>query len=229
MKSQFKALPEELKPREKLKRYGARQLGNDELLAILLQNGTRDRNVLDLAREILKVSDGLLNLGNLTLQKLEEIKGMGLGKASIILSAIELSRRLNLKPIETPIMKNLEDIVEVFSGHFASSRQESFFAMYLDKNYGLIFSEEIYRGSQNTVIASPREVFSRAMKHSAEAIIIAHTHPSGQLVPSESDIDLTKRYIKVGKLLDIFVIDHLILGYDKSYLSLRLYDNSLFS
>lgn len=229
MTSGFKALPEELKPREKLKRYGAKYLGNDELLAILLQSGTKDRNVLELAREILKTAGGLAHLSELTLKRLEAIKGMGLGKASIILSAIELSRRLSVKPIDRPVMTELLTIVEVFSSHLSSPSQESFLAMYLDLNYRLIFSEELYRGSDNFVCASPKLAFSQAMKHSASKLIIAHTHPSGSLVPSEADLKLTRTYIKAGSLLDIELVDHLIIGYDKSYLSLRCHDKALFS
>lgn len=229
MKTQFKALPEELKPREKLKRYGASRLGNDELLAILLQSGSREQNVLELARAILSLSDGISNLGELTLQKLEEIKGMGLGKASIILSAVELSRRLNQKPIKNKVMTDLDDVVAVFLSLLSTTTQESFLVMYLDKNYGLIFSEELYRGGDSKVFASPREVYSRALKHSARALIIAHTHPSGSLSPSTSDLALTTKYIEGARLLDLTLVDHLIIAPDGTYLSLRSQEKERFT
>ena len=222
MKQSFKTLPEELLPREKLKYYGASKLGNDELLAILLQSGTKEKNVLDLAREILNFSKGLEGLSEMSFSDLESICGLGKSKVSIILSAVELARRLTLKKDRfKEILNTPQKAQEIFLALLEEDSQENFMVLYLDKGYHYIFSETVYKGSVNWVSASPREVFQRAFKHKAYYLVLAHNHPNDQLFPSEKDRKLTKTYIKAAEILDLKILDHIILGKEKKYFSFR--------
>lgn len=220
MKQRIKALPEELRPREKLLLFGEKALSDSELLAILLQSGTKDKNVIDLAQEILIQSKGLVGLGEMTISSLSEIKGIGLGKACTILSVVELSRRFNtVRFAQKMKVKHPREVVPIFLRMVTSWRQESFMVVYLDQSMQVTGQQELFKGQENIIKFSPKFVYQEALRHKANGIIVAHTHPSGLIMPSQADIETTQVLKEAGKIIDITLLDHLILNCTGEYYS----------
>ena len=213
MKQNIKALPEELRPREKLLLFGENTLSDSELLAILLQSGTKEKNVIDLAQEVLIQSKGLMGLGEMTMASLSEINGIGLSKACTILSMVELSRRLNSMGFAQKMkIRHPKEVVPIFLRMVTTWWQESFMVVYLDKAMQVIGKQELFKGQENLVMFTPKFIYQEALRHKANGIIIAHTHPSGLLMPSQADIEATKTLKEAGDIIDITLLDHLILN-----------------
>ena len=220
MKQNIKALPEELRPREKLLLFGENTLSDSELLAILLQSGTKEKNVIDLAQEVLIQSKGLMGLGEMTMASLSEINGIGISKACTILSMVELSRRLNSMGFAQKMkIRHPKEVVPIFLRMVTSWWQESFMVVYLDKAMQVIGKQELFKGQENLVMFTPKFIYQEALRHKANGIIIAHTHPSGLLMPSQADIKATKTLKEAGDMIDITLLDHLILNRTGEYYS----------
>ena len=220
MKQNIKALPEELRPREKLLLFGENTLSDSELLAILLQSGTKEKNVIDLAQEVLIQSKGLMGLGEMTMASLSEINGIGLSKACTILSMVELSRRLNSMGFAQKMkIRHPKEVVPIFLRMVTSWWQESFMVVYLDKAMQVIGKQELFKGQENLVMFTPKFIYQEALRHKANGIIIAHTHPSGLLMPSQADIKATKTLKEAGDIIDITLLDLLILNRTGEYYS----------
>ena len=220
MKQNIKALPEELRPREKLLLFGENALSDSELLAILLQSGTKEKNVIDLAQEVLIQSKGLMGLGEMTMSSLSEINGIGLSKACTILSRVELSRRLNSMGFAQKMkIRHPKEVVPIFLRMVTTWWQESFMVVYLDKAMQVIGKQELFKGQENLVMFTPKFIYQEALRHKANGIIIAHTHPSGLLMPSQADIEATKTLKEAGDIIDITLLDHLILNRTGEYYS----------
>ena len=220
MKQNIKALPEELRPREKLLLFGENTLSDSELLAILLQSGTKEKNVIDLAQEVLIQSKGLMGLGEMTMASLSEINGIGISKACTILSMVELSRRLNSMGFAQKMkIRHPKEVVPIFLRMVTSWWQESFMVVYLDKAMQVIGKQELFKGQENLVMFTPKFIYQEALRHKANGIIIAHTHPSGLLMPSQADIKATKTLKEAGDIIDITLLDHLILNRTGEYYS----------
>lgn len=220
MKQNIKALPEELRPREKLLLFGENALSDSELLAILLQSGTKEKNVIDLAQEVLIQSKGLMGLGEMTMASLSEINGIGISKACTILSMVELSRRLNSMGFAQKMkIRHPKEVVPIFLRMVTSWWQESFMVVYLDKAMQVIGKQELFKGQENLVMFTPKFIYQEALRHKANGIIIAHTHPSGLLMPSQADIKATKTLKEAGDIIDITLLDHLILNRTGEYYS----------
>ena len=220
MKQNIKALPEELRPREKLLLFGENALSDSELLAILLQSGTKEKNVIDLAQEVLIQSKGLMGLGEMTMASLSEINGIGISKACTILSMVELSRRLNSMGFAQKMkIRHPKEVVPIFLRMVTSWWQESFMVVYLDKAMQVIGKQELFKGQENSVMFTPKFIYQEALRHKANGIIIAHTHPSGLLMPSQADIKATKTLKEAGDIIDITLLDHLILNRTGEYYS----------
>ena len=207
-------------PREKLERYGPGKLMDYELLAILLRTGTKDMNVLDLSRKILgKYKDK--KILEVTIEELRKIHGLGLAKACEISACFELGKRV-LKDKKASILLSPDEVwgrMEDIRG----SKKEHFVVFYLDSRNQEICREVISVGTLNESLVHPREVFEGAIKNNAAAIILAHNHPSGNLESSQADIDITKRLIHAGKILDIRIIDHVIVA-NTSFKSMGIFD-----
>ncbi len=196
------------RPREKLFRYGPSRLSLQELLAILIDTGTSGKDVLSLARDVERV---LKKEMEPSIKTLMEIKGLGLAKASRIMAAIELGRRLE----ESHNVKLLSpEIVWHSCSDITGSKKEQFVVFYLDAQYRQLKKELISVGSLTESLVHPREVFEPAVRLSCAAIILAHNHPSGSLIPSQEDMSLTKRLVDAGRLLGIEVLDHIIVSKD---------------
>ena len=209
------------KPREKLKTYGRRQLTNQELLAIIINSGNKDESALTIANRLLQHIDSFTYLRDITLQELIEVRGIGEAKAITILAMIEIATRLHTQHNEEKFyIKHPDDVELLLMERLRYVTQEEFVVLYLTTKNMLIHEETIFKGSLNTSIVHPREVFKDALKRSAAAIIVVHNHPSGDPTPSKEDIRVTKRLNDCGALLGIDVLDHIIIG-DGVYYSLK--------
>ena len=196
------------RPREKLLRYGASRLSMQELIAILLDTGTRGRDVLSLAREVEK---WLGRNKDVSLKALMKIKGLGIAKASRIVAAMELGDRIRAEA-KTQMLS--PEIVWHICSDIASSKKEQFVVFYLDAQYRQIGREVISVGSLTESLVHPREVFEPAVRLACAAIILVHNHPSGSLTPSREDVALTDRLVEAGRILGIDVLDHIIVSKD---------------
>ncbi|AZV46738.1 hypothetical protein C3L23_05460 [Nautilia sp. PV-1] len=200
------------KPREKLTQKGVGALQNDELIAILIGSGIKGKDVRKLSKEI----EDIINktFPNLTFEKLSSIKGLGSAKTAIILAAVELGRRYHTKSNKK--INDANDAYELLK-EYADKKQEYFLSITLDGAMNVIDKRIIFIGTLNQSIIHPREVFADAIADRANSIIIAHNHPSGELTPSNADIEITKRLQEVGKLIGIELLDHLIITKEGFY------------
>ncbi len=213
-------LPTEEKPRERLLGQGANTLTNTELLAVLIQTGTGNLSALDLASRVLCLDpiSGVEFLSDCTQEQLMEISGIGPSKACQILAAVELGKRVNSSGFkERPKIKSPEDIANVFIPQMKHLKREEFRVCFLNTKNEVTAHEVISIGSLNASIVHPREVYARAIKRSAAAIILVHNHPSGNPEPSREDIEITSRLSESGLILGIKVLDHVIIGGQRWY------------
>lgn len=200
------------KPREKIVQKGVKALKNDELLAVLLGSGVKGKDVRKLSRE---VSDLLeKNFENLSVEKLCQIHGLGIAKASQIVAALELSKRL-LSPNPRRII-SAKMVYEALYA-FRDKKQEHFVVLTLDGASHIINIRTVFIGTLTQSIVHPREVFADAIADRAASIIIAHNHPSGTLRASQADIRITERLKEVGSLVGIELLDHVIISHTGYY------------
>nr|WP_304413184.1 DNA repair protein RadC [Paucisalibacillus sp. EB02] len=217
----IKDVPKEDRPRERLLNLGANHLSNQELLAILLGSGSRDESVMALANRLLMHFEGLKLLKDATIEELTAIKGIGSAKGVLILSALELGKRLSqYKPNERYVIRSPEDGADYVMEELRNLNQEHFVVLFLNTKNQIIHRQTIFIGSLNASIVHPREVFREAVKRSAASIIVAHNHPSGDPTPSQEDIHVTRRLAESGKMIGIELLDHLVIG-DRNFVSLK--------
>ena len=219
----MKEMREENRPYEKCTRYGAAQLTDVELLAVLLRTGTKGMSALELAQNIIKSQSGedsLLNIHTLTLQKLKSIKGIGNVKAIQILCLSELAKRLAQASARNSVTFEVPStIAEYYKEEMRHQKQEHMKLLMLDTKSKLIGEQDISKGTVNAALITPRELFIEALACGAVYIILLHNHPSGDPTPSKSDILLTKRVKEAGELIGIQLLDHIIIG-NNCYISL---------
>src|SRR5690625_5118232 len=214
-------VPREERPRERLLKYGAKHLSNQELIAILLVSGTKDESVMSLAHRVLMHFEGIKLLKEATIEELTAIKGIGPAKGVLILAAIELGRRLNtFKPMELTTIRSPKDGANYVMEEMRTLNQEHFVVLFLNTKNEVIHQETIFIGSLNSSIVHLCEVFREAVKRSAASIICFHNHPSGDPTPSQEDIHVTRRLADSGKMMGIELLDHIIIG-DRKYISLK--------
>ncbi len=218
----IKDLPENERPREKLMKYGVKSLSNAELLAVIIRTGSREDTAVELGRNILQLtSRGISDLANISLEKLMKVKGIGKCKASQILSAIELGKRISYdSALGQARITSPRSIANIFMDDMRFLEKEHFRILTLDSKNQIISTEEISIGTLNASIVHPRDVFKAAISRNANSIILIHNHPSGDTEPSKEDIMVTKRLMEAGNIVGIRVLDHIIIA-DNRYLSLR--------
>ena len=207
------------RPREKMINKGKAALSDSELLAILLRTGKEGQSAVELARAILdKAGNNLINLSNLTFKELKEVKGIGEAKAITLMAALELGKRRRAAEATIPNeVKDSRDTFERFLPYIDDMKQEHFLVMYLNQSNHPLKVECISNGGTTNVIADPKIIFKNALSLNATCIVLGHNHPSGNPRPSEDDRLLTKKFVAAGKLLDINVIDHIIIGNERYY------------
>jgi len=209
------------RPRERLARVGEGALSTAELLAIILRTGMGGESVLAMARRLLSTYEGLPGLARASFAELRAEKGLGKAKTAQIKAALELGRRMLLvAPEDRFVVRSPADVAQLLIAEMAHLEQEHFRALYLDTRNRLLGSETVYIGSLNASHIRVSEVFRDAIKRNCAAIIVAHNHPSGDPTPSPEDVEVTRRLVAAGDLLDIELLDHLIVGQQR-FVSLR--------
>lgn len=213
----LKDVIDEEKPREKLRRLGPKGLSDSELLSIILRTGNKDESVNELSNKILKEIGGVKGLKEMTLNSLMKVKGIKLSKASIIIASFELAKRGSFAYTKVKF-RNVEDMYNYVKLDYIDFTQEKFIILLFDIKMRLILKKELFIGTINEINISPREIFKEALKENASFVVLCHNHPSGDVTPSMQDNETTDKLIEIGKMMQVRVIDHLIIGSD-SYFS----------
>jgi DNA repair protein RadC len=201
-------------PREKLLLRGAENLSDSELLAILINQGNKDKTAVDLAKDVLKLSkNNLSQLGKLNVRELMKIKGIGLAKAITIVAALELGRRRQSSPLlEKQVISSSKDIAHYLQSYLRDHRFEVFGVIFLNRANKVKHIEIISEGGITGTVADPRIILKKALDEDAVSLILFHNHPSGSLRPSRADEDLTVKIKEAAKYFDIRVLDHIIVS-----------------
>ncbi|MEN9208586.1 MAG: DNA repair protein RadC [Gloeomargarita sp. GMQP_bins_120] len=219
-------LPAKERPRERLLQQGVTALGTGELLAILLGTGSGQLSAVGLGQYLLQVlgqhqQDPLAVLRDIQPAELMAIPGIGPAKATTILAAIELGKRVFLsRPLERTPIDSPEMAVAALAPDLMWAQTERFAVLLLDARHRLLGSRVLTIGTATETLAHPRDIFREAIRLGATRLIVGHNHPSGDVTPSESDLDLTRQLLACSKILDIPLLDHVILGQGQ-HVSLR--------
>lgn len=218
----IKNLPPEERPREKLIAHGAGVLTDGELLAILLRTGTASKSALALGRELAKDGGLYKRLARFSrIEELTQIRGLGQAKASAVLAALELGRRLaSARPLDKLHFGDPEDAAAFLMPRLRYLVKEQFLVIFLDAKNKVMGTEIVSEGNLSYTVFHPRDVFKPAILQHASAIVVAHNHPSGDPHPSDDDKELTKILVGAGEALQIPVLDHIIIG-DGTYYSFQ--------
>lgn len=211
---------EEDRPREKLLLKGKSVLSDAELIAILIGSGTRSVSAVDVAKQILSGSNNNLNeLARRTVNDLKKIKGIGEAKAISIVSALELGRRRKDEDYTDKIKISCSnDIFQVMKPDLLDLKTEEFWVVLLNRANKILRRRRISTGGISGTVADPKIIFKAAMDEYASSLVLVHNHPSGNLKPSQADLNLTRKLKNAGDLLEIPVLDHIIFS-DQGYLS----------
>jgi DNA repair protein RadC len=209
-------LHESDRPRERLSALGPQALSNAELLAILLRVGVQGENAVQVGQRLLNKFGGLSGIHRAPFDELLQEHGLGEAKAAQIKAAIELGRRLTLEsPEARPTINSPADAAALVQYEMSALEQEHLRVLLLDTRNHVLDTMEVYRGSVNSSQVRVGEVFKGAVRRGATAVIIIHNHPSGDPTPSPDDVAVTRAIVQAGKLLDVEVLDHLIIGQGK--------------
>lgn len=209
----IKDMAEQDRPRERLAAEGAEALSSAELVAILLRTGRQGFSAIDIARQLLAQFQTLDRLSRATVEELRGIKGIGRDKAIALRSAFALAQRMAREiQLEAPVLDTPERVADLLREENRLYDAEQFQVLLLNTRRRLIRVERLARGTLDTVLVHPRDVFKLAIAGNASAVVLVHNHPSGDPTPSEADIRVTRDLIRAGQLLKIEVLDHVILG-----------------
>ena len=206
-------LPQDERPRERLKKVGVGNLSLPELLALVIEKGRRGENVLMLAQNLISHFASLGNMKEATIEELEQVKGIGFATACKLKAAFKLGEKAQ-KTIAQYDQKieSAQDVFELLKNDLGDKKKEHFRVLSLDTRNKLISIDDVSVGTINANLVHPREVFKTAIQHLATLIIVVHNHPSGDSEPSEADLKITKRLVEAGKLIDINILDHVIIA-----------------
>ncbi|MGE1063654.1 DNA repair protein RadC [Megasphaera paucivorans] len=211
------------KPREKFMRQGPKSLTDQDLLAILLRTGIKGHSVLDISREVLRSlpNENVYYLGETSISDLCAIRGLGVDKAVTVCAAIELGKRISRQRVKqsSPDFSSPQAIADYVMEDMRVLPQEQFAAAYLSTKNQLISFQTLTVGTINASLAKSRDVFRYAIRYNAAAIILLHNHPSGDPEPSREDVTVTQRIAEAGRVMEIPVLDHIIIG-DGTFVSL---------
>jgi DNA repair protein RadC len=217
----FKQYDKNQLPRERLRQLGANALKNEELIAIILRTGSHGEDVLRLSERLLRENGGLAGLARLPFGEMTRVRGIGEVKAIELQAVFELGRRLMIaSPEERPSIKSPSDAATLLN-EMGVMEQEIMRTILLDTKNRVLAMPTVYRGSLHTTVIRITELFREAVRQNCAALIIAHNHPSGDPTPSPEDVAITREIVQAGKLLDIDVLDHLVIGAGQKFVSLK--------
>ncbi len=216
-----KEMPEGERPRERMERVGPQALSTAELLAIILRTGVNGENVLTMATRLLAKYSGLGGMARAEFTQLAAEHGLGRAKTAQIMAALELGKRLMIEaPEERLQIKAPGDAANLLMSLIGHKNQEHFVVLFLDTRNRVLDHEMLYKGSLNTSLVRIGEVFRGAVRRDSASVIVSHNHPSGDPAPSPEDIALTRRLVSAGKVMEVEVLDHVIVGANR-FVSLR--------
>lgn len=211
-------LPPWDRPREKIIDQGVESLSNAEILAVLLGSGTRSQSAIGLAQKLISSLDkGLHQLEEMTVMELMDFPGIGPAKASRILCALELARRIKSTDIRVMNVSSPEAVYSHMLTKMENYQKEVFLCLHLDSKNNIISEDVVSIGTLNRSLVHPREVFRKAIKNGAASILVVHNHPSGDPRPSPEDQQVTRRLKEVGELMGIPLLDHIIIARNRKY------------
>ena len=218
----IKSMPQEERPLEKAINGSVQALSNTELLGLIIHTGTRNVSSLHLAEEVLSSGNGgISELGEIQYEDLLGITGIGPSKAILILSVIELGKRIAMAPAaRRKVIESSHDVADLLMERLRYEKKEHFKSILVNTKGEILSVDTVSIGALSSTVVHPREVFSSAVRKSAAGVIFVHNHPSGDPLPSEEDIVTTKRLVKSGEILGIRVLDHIIIG-DGEFSSLK--------
>jgi len=204
---------EDDRPREKLMLKGIDALSDAELIAILIGSGSRNESAVDLSKRILASVDSLNSLAKLSLSQLMNFKGIGEAKAIAIIAASELGRRRRSEDAAEFVKKitSSKSVFEIMQPIIGELPHEEFWVLFLNNSNKVISKVQLSKGGMTGTIVDTRMIFGFAFETKATGLILCHNHPSGNLQPSNADIEITKKIKIAGELLDVKVLDHLII------------------
>ena len=215
----IKDLNADERPRELMLKSGAQNLSGAQLLAILLRTGNRSRNVLDVARDLLYSAEGSLNiLSDMSLEKMCEVKGIGMDKAVTVAAAFELGRRLNSERDDGKVMITCASkAIRVLRPLFSSMETEELWCLFLKRSRRIISSERISSGGETLTEVNIKKIVRRSLDLKASAVILSHNHPSGNPKPSEADLKMTRKVKQALETFEIMLMDHIIVTEDDHF------------
>ncbi len=217
----IKEWPTTERPRERLQHYGAEALSTAELLGIVLRVGQRGETAVAMARRLLETYGGLRGLAQAPFAQLCQERGLSTAKVAQIKACLELGRRLlAAAPDERPQIRSPADVANLLLADMSLLEREEMWVLLLDTRYRLKEVVKLYAGSLNTSAVRIAELFRDAVRTNAAAILVAHNHPSGDPTPSPEDVRVTEMAVQAGKLLDVEVLDHIVIGQGR-YVSLK--------
>lgn len=217
----IKDMPNELRPRTRLAYAGPQALSSTELLSIIIGNGGKDQSAIRLAEQLLLQHQGLIGIAKTSFDELCQIHNVGPAKAAQIQACIELGKRLKATaPEDRPKLRTPADLANLVMLEMSLLENEELRLAALDNQDRLIKITTLYRGSLNMAVVRVCEIFREPIRINAKSLILFHNHPSGDPTPSPDDIRLTKIVVEAGKLMDIGVLDHLIIGRNR-FVSLK--------
>jgi DNA repair protein RadC len=217
----IKDLPTSERPRERLLKYGAGALSNAELLAIILRIGTMDENAVQLASRLLTEFHNLGGLARADEAEITDAKGVGQVKVTQIKAALELGKRLQVEaPEERPQVRSPADAAHLVMPVMGLLEQEELHVMLLDTKNRVLGTRQVCKGAANVTHVDMADLFRHAIRANAVFLIVAHNHPSGDPTPSPEDVAITRQIVEAGKLLNVEVLDHLVIG-RQAFVSLK--------
>lgn len=212
----IKEMNDDERPRERFKKYGVEALSNTELLSILMRCGTKSKSVMEVSSDLLKIYN-MNDFSNINYNVLKDIKGIGEVKAMTLISAIEFGKRVLNKVDLNKQIRCSNDVYELVKSDLENELQEKLLVIFLNTRKYVIDKKIIFIGTVNSSVVHARDVFREAVKCNAVSLILVHNHPAGSIKPSYQDMEMTNKFISIGKLMDIDVIDHLIIGKNSYY------------
>lgn len=211
--SRIRDLQPDDRPREKVARHGPGVLSDAELIALVIQSGTRERSAVDLGRDLLHRAGPFHRLAGKSVAELRRFSGIGNARAAALVAAMEIGRRVQRShPGSGPLFRIPSDVAGKIIPILADRVQETFLVLVLDARNALRAEIELTRGTISASMVHPREVFKAAIDHLGSSVIVAHNHPSGNPAPSQEDIEITRQLVDAGKIVGIPLLDHLIIA-----------------
>lgn len=205
------------RPYEKLEMYGEKTLSNSELLAIIIESGTKEETSIQLAQRVISLANGCIEnklraLQNLSLEELKKIKGIGRVKAIRLKAAFEIAKRLT-RPVENEIfVKSTDDVAKLFMEELRFEKREIVKIIILNTKNKILRIQDVSLGGTNSAIVEPKDILAEPIKMGANKIILLHNHPSGNATPSKEDFEVTKRIKLCAEMFGIKLLDHIVIG-----------------